>query len=99
LQPRREVRGLADDVVFASAAAIDQTADDDQAGRDADPDLHRLSGRFEARHRVDDGERGAQRPLGRFLVRAGVAEIDKDAVADVSRNEAVERVYDGSNGL
>ena len=39
LQPRREIRGLADDRLFLRRALADQIADDHQPGGDADPHL------------------------------------------------------------
>ena len=40
-------------------------------------------GRSELADRVDDGEPGADRPLGVVLVRLGIAEIDQHPVAHV----------------
>ena len=52
LQPRGQVRGLADDRLLPRGAAAEQVADDDQPGRDADPDARARSPAGAARSRT-----------------------------------------------
>ena len=80
LQPRREVRRLADDAALAGIALPDQIADDDEAAGDADPHLQPFR-ETEAANRRDHSESGAHRPLGIIFMRLRVAEIRQNAVA------------------
>ena len=91
LQPRGQVRGLADDRLLLRGAAAEQVADHDQPGRDADPDPERGAGRrLEIAHRRHELEPGADRPLGIVLLRPRVAEVGQDPVAHVLGDEAAE---------
>ena len=85
LQPRREVRRLADHGLLLGRALADQLADHDQAGRDADPGRQRLARRRRpaAASAVDQRQPGPDRPLGVVLVRLRPAEIGEHAVAHV----------------
>ncbi len=84
LQPRREVRRLADHRLLLRRALADQIADDDEPGGDPDPHLQPHLGRgVEPRHRLDHAERGPHRPLGVVLVGPRIAEIGEHAVAHV----------------
>ena len=88
LQPRREVRRLADDAALLRLARSDQVADDDQPGRDADPHVQRRAGRGdELRRCLDDREPGLHGALGVVLVRLRIAEIGEHAVAHVFGDE------------
>ena len=66
-------------------ALADQLADHDQAGRDADPrrERHARAAWLEPRHRLDQLEPGAHRPLGVVLVRLRPAEVGEHAIAHV----------------
>ena len=68
LQPGGEVRRLADDPALLRRARADQIADHDEPAGDAEPHVQRLR-RREPADRVDDGEPGADRPLGVVLMR------------------------------
>ena len=84
LQPRREVRRLADHRLLLGRALADQLADHHQAGRDADPRRQRLAaGVAELPDCLDDRKPGAHRPLGLVLVRLRPAEIGQHAIAHV----------------
>jgi hypothetical protein len=80
LQPRRDVRRLADDAALAGIALPDQIADDDEAAGDAEPHLEPFR-EAEAADRGADRERGAHRPLGVVFMRLRVAEIGQNAIA------------------
>ena len=89
LQPRREVRRLADDAALLRLPRSDEVADDDQPGRDADPHVQRRTGRGdEFRRSLDDGEPGLHGALGVMFVGLGIAEIGEHAVAHVFGDEA-----------
>ena len=84
LQPRREVRRLADHRLLLRRPLADQIADHDQPGGDPDPHLQRCARRrLERRHRLDQPQPGAHRPFGIVLVGARIAEIGEHAVAHV----------------
>src|SRR6516162_10868525 len=69
LQPRRQVRRLANDAALLRIAGPDQIADHHEPGRNPRADLERLgSARLEPRNRANDVEPGSQRPLGVVLV-------------------------------
>ena len=84
LQPRREVRRLADHRLFLRCALADQIADDHQPGGDADPHLQwRRRDGVEPGHLLDQLQPGAHRALGIVLVGPRIAEIGEHAVAHV----------------
>ena len=84
LQPRREVRRLADHRLLLRRALADQVADHDQTGGDPDPHLQPRIGRgVETGHRLDQRQTGPHRPLGIVLVGARIAEIGEHPVAHV----------------
>ena len=84
LQPRREVRRLADDPAFLRFALADEIAHDHQAGGDADPHLQwRRRDGVEPGHLLDQLQRRAHRALGIVLVGPRIAEIGEHAVAHV----------------
>ncbi len=95
LQPRGEVRCLADDVDLLGFALADQLADQHLTG--GDPDAHAefdVAERAQARDIAHDAER---RPHGAFsviLVRLWVAKIRQYPVAAESRDLAAGR-FDG----
>ena len=89
LQPRREVRRLADDAALLRLSRADQIADHDQPGRNADTGLQG-SGRLERGHRRDQLQARPHRPLGVVLMGLRIAEIDEHAVAHVFRDEPAE---------
>ena len=82
LQPRGEVRGLADDGLLLGRTLADEVADDDQPGGDADPRRQRRArGRLQPADRLGDRQPSPDRPLGLVLVRPGPAEVGQHAVA------------------
>ena len=88
LQPRREVRRLADHRLFLRGALADQIADDHQPGGDADPHLQwRRRGGVEPGHRLDQRQPGPHRALGIVLVGPRIAEIGEHAVAHILRDK------------
>ena len=88
LQPRGQVRRLADDAALLRFPRSDQVADHDQPGRDSNPNLQRRALRCdELRHRVDQREPGLHGALSVMLVCLGVAEIDQHTVAHILGNE------------
>jgi hypothetical protein len=92
LQPCREIRRFSARGLFGRRGAAADLADDDEAGRDADPGLQLdVIERAQAGHRVDGGERGVDRALGVVLMGARVAEVDEHAVAEQLGDMAVER--------
>ena len=93
LQPRGEVRRLADDTALSRLAGADKITDDYQAGGETDPTLElQIAVRLESVHGSDEIEAGAHRPLGVVFVRLRIPEINEDTVAHVLRDEAVEAV-------
>ena len=89
LQPRREIRRLADDAALLRLPRSDEVADDDQPGRDPDPHAQRRARRGdELRRRLDDREPGLHGALGVVFVRLRIAEIGEHAVAHVFGDEA-----------
>jgi hypothetical protein len=82
LQPRSQVRGLADDRPLLRRALAEEVADDDQAARDADPHRERRPGRRrQPRDGLDDAQPGPDRALGSVLLGLGPAEVGEHAVA------------------
>ncbi len=91
LQPRREVRRVADDAALARFALAHQFADDDATGRDAGPNLQRRGAIMPERgDRVDQSQARARSALGIVLVSPGIAEIDQCAVTHELGDMAVE---------
>ena len=89
LQPRGEVRRVADDAALLRLSRTEQIADDDDPGRD--PDAHmqrRAGGRLQLRRGLDDREPRPHGALGVVLVRLRIAEIGEHAVAHVFGDEA-----------
>ena len=87
LQPRREVRCLADDIALLHLTRADKFADHDQPRGNAETDL--MPSTLEQFSRGLD--QGQGRPHGVFdvgLVRFGIAEINQHAVAHVLRHIA-----------
>ncbi len=84
LEPRRQVRRLADHRLFLCAALADQLADHDQAGRDADPGRQGFAGRHrQSADCLGQCQPGAHRPLGLVLVRLRPAEVGEHTIAHV----------------
>jgi hypothetical protein len=84
LQARREVRRLAHDRLLARRPLANHVADDDQAGRNAQPGLeHQIVIRPEPAYLADDGERRPHRPFRVVFLRTGIAEVGEHAVAHV----------------
>jgi hypothetical protein len=84
LQPRREVRRLADHRLFLRRALADQIPDDHQPGGDADPHLQwRRRDSVEPGHLLDQVQCCAHSALGIVLARPRIAVIGKHAVAHV----------------
>jgi len=98
LQARREVRRLADDAAFLRVPRSDQVADDDQAGRNADTRLQR-GVCLQAGHRGDQIQPRAYSLLSVVLMRLRIAEIHKDAVSHVFRDEPAEAPHGLSDAL
>ena len=92
LQPRRQIGRAARDRLLCRAVGAHDGADDDQAGRDADPDPGRIAAhRAQPRHRLDHAEGGVERAFGIVFMGFGIAEIDHRAVAREMREIAAER--------
>ena len=82
LQPRGQVRRLADHRLLAGGTLADEVAHDHEAGRDADPRRERLPGRGgEPADGLGDRQARPHGTLGVVLVRAGPAEVGQHAVA------------------
>jgi hypothetical protein len=90
LQPRRQVRRLADDRLFVRRAFADQIPYDHQPGRDPDPRLEPDGFDIEAADRVDDAQPRTGRPFGIVLVGLRVAKIGKNTVPHVFSDKPVE---------
>ena len=75
-----------------AAPLAEQVADDDQPGRDADPDPQGLPRRLEIAHRRHQLEPSPNRPLGIVLLRPRVAEVGQHPIAHVLGDEATEAV-------
>ena len=98
LQPRRQVRRLADHRLLLRGTLADQVADHDQTGGDPDPHLQWLTGGgVEPRHRPDQRQTGAHRPLGVVLVGARIAEINEHSVSHVFRDKSAATLDDRSD--
>ena len=82
LQPRGQVRGLADHRLLARGAAADQVAHHHQPRRDPDPGGQRLAfRRGQPADGPQDVQPGPDRALGVVLVGPGEAEVGEHAVA------------------
>jgi hypothetical protein len=91
LQPRGQVRRLADHRLLLCGAFADQIAHDNEAGGDADPNLELPdAGRIKPSDRGSDLEAGTHGPLGNVFVGARIAEIDEYAVAHVFGDQTLE---------
>ena len=88
LQPRREVRCLADHRLFLRGTLADQIADDRQPGGDADPHLQRRRDGVESGHLLHQLQRRAHRALGIVLVGPRIAEIGQHPVAHILGDKA-----------
>jgi hypothetical protein len=82
LQPRGEVRRLADHCLLRGRPAADEIADDHSPGGDPDPRGQgaRVRG-MEAAHCLDRRQSGSDRAFGLVLVGPGPAKIRQNAVA------------------
>ncbi len=69
LQPRREVRRLADHRLLLRRAGADQVADDGKPGGDADAQPQAAARSPRRGDRIDQREAGADRPFGVVLMR------------------------------
>ena len=90
LEPRREVRRLADDAALLGFTRADQVADDDKPGRNADTGLQRRTGDFNSLTAAISSKPRPHRPLGVILMRLRIAEINEHPVAHVFRDEPAE---------
>src|SRR6516162_127521 len=85
LQPRRQVRGLADNPVVPDLAAPDEIANDDHSRRYADPAPHRHVGiGSQGPDRRTQFEPRADRLLGVVFVRRGIAEKDENGIPETA---------------
>jgi hypothetical protein len=91
LEPRGQIRGLADHGLLARGALADQVADDDEAGGDPDPHREALPLHDgQDGNGVSDGEAGPHGALGIVLVGTRVAEVGQHAVAHELGDVALE---------
>ena len=91
LQPRREVRRLADHRLLARRALTDEFAHDHEAGRDPDSRRERLSGRSgEPANGRGNRHTRSHGTLGVVLVRAGPAEVGQHAVPHQLRHMPID---------
>ena len=89
LQPRREVRRVADDVALLRLSGPQKIADHHVPCRDADPHVQRgACRRIQLGRGGDDRERRADRVLGVLFVSLRIAEVGEHAVAHVFGDEA-----------
>ena len=92
LQPRREVRRVADDATLLRLAGPEKIADHHDSRRDAHPHVQGCACRRDQLGRGgDDRERRAHRVLGVLLVSLRIAEVGEHAVAHVLGDEAAVR--------
>ncbi len=89
LQPRGEVRRLADDVALLHLARSEQFADHDEAGGDADAHLMAAFGE-KLVYGIDQREARAHRVFDVNFMRFGIAEIHQHAVAHIFGDVAAE---------
>ena len=98
LQACGQVRGFADYPPLLRGTRTNQVADNDKPAGDAEPHIQRFPCRQTA-DSVDDGEPGADRPLGVVLVSFGIAEVDQYSIAHVlgdKPGEARDRIGDAA---
>ncbi len=89
LQPRREVRRVADDAALLRLSGPQKIADHHVPRRDADPRVQRgACRRIQLGRGGDDRERRAHRVLGVLFVSLRIAEVGEHAVAHVFGDEA-----------
>jgi hypothetical protein len=85
LQPRRQVRGVADNPVVPDLADPDEIANDDHSRRYADPAPHRYVGIGpQGPDRRTHFEPRVDRLLGVVFVRRGIAEKDEDGIPETA---------------
>jgi hypothetical protein len=90
LQPRRQVRRLADRNALRRVAGPRLLADDNLPRGDADARLNGHAGRgLHRADRIEDGKTGAHGLLSVMLVRRGVAKIDQHPIAQILGDKAV----------
>jgi hypothetical protein len=100
LQPRREVRGLADHRLLAGRPLAGEVPDHHEAGRHAHPRRERpAGGRRQPGHGLDDAQPGPHGPLGRVLVRPGPAEVGEHPVAHELGDVALEARHRARHGV
>jgi hypothetical protein len=92
LEPRREVRRLADDAALLSHSRSNQIADDNNAGRNADACLQ-YNRRLQCADGRDQLQTCAHRALGVILVGSRIAKIHEHPVAHVLRDETTEAAH------
>jgi hypothetical protein len=92
------VRRFTDDRLFLRRSFADQTADDHQPGGDPDARLELDVPDLEATDGVDQAKPRPNRALRIILMGSGVAEIDRNAVAHVVADEAIEPGDDFGDG-
>jgi hypothetical protein len=98
LQARRQVGGLADHRLLLRRALVDQIANHDKPGRDADADGEPLcSTGLQAHHRRCYFQPRPHCPLGIVLMRPRIAEIGQHAVAHEFGDKAVIVSDDGGD--
>ena len=91
LQAGGEIGGFADDAPLLGLARAGQIADDNETSGDADADLQaRLGGQLQPRHRCDQCQSGADRPLGIVFMGSRISEIGQHPVAHIFGDEALE---------
>jgi hypothetical protein len=98
LQPRRQIRHLADHRLVPARAGPDEIAHDRLPSGNPDPRLKAdLHAGLQARHGLHQLETRAHRPLSVVFVRARPAEISKRAVAEILGGMAIEALDHGSD--
>jgi hypothetical protein len=100
LQPRREVRCLADHRLLLRGTFADQIADNYQTGGDPDPHRQRRPRRsVEVGRRLEQCQPGPHRPLGVVLVGPLIAEIGEHPVAHVLGDKPTGALDDRGDAL
>src|SRR5271168_293731 len=89
LQSRREVRGVADDGLFSCHAYACCFTDDDEPGCNSYAGLKRRSVRLRLSDSFHDFKTSAHGAFGRVFLGLRKAEIHKDAVTQILRDEAI----------
>jgi hypothetical protein len=98
LQPRGEVRRLADNAALLRLPRSDQVADDNEPGRNADTGLQG-SVRLERTDDTNQFQPSAHGPLRVVLMRLRIAKINQHAVAHVFRHEPAEAAHGLGNAF